>query len=320
MAEKKIKVSVLMPAYNAGDYIQQAIESVLCQTYADFELIIVNDGSTDATSNVISLFKDERIVTINRKHEGIASALNTGLQHATGELIARFDADDICFPDRLETQVSFLNSHPDHVVVGSDAEYILANGDHLFNFKCIGHTHEEIKRCFYFYCPFIHSSVLYRKELVVRAGAYSLHAHSFEDYLLWTRLIKIGKLVNIPEALIKVRFNPSSITIDEKWRGENFRKLKRSIIKSGSITEKEGEKLNSIIQSQDIPKIKEGSYYALCGKKFLTDNYQPARAREQVTKAIRVHPYRLDNYALLIASYFPEKVLRWLHEKSPNRL
>jgi glycosyltransferase involved in cell wall biosynthesis len=314
------KVTVLMPAYNATEYIHQAIESVLCQTYNDFELIIVNDGSSDNTADVIGTFKDKRIAVINQAHKGIAAALNLGLRHAKGELIARFDADDICHPYRIEKQVNFLNNHPDHVLVGSDAEYILASGDHLFDFKCIGHFDEEIKKVFYFYCPFIHSSVLYRKRAVIKAGAYSLHAHSFEDYLLWTQLIKTGRVANIPEALIKVRFNPSSVTIDEKWRGENFRKLRRSIIKRGSISEKEGEKLKGIIKSQDVPKIKEGSYYALCGKKFLTDNYQPSKAREQVTKAIRVHPYRLDNYALLLASYFPERVLRWLHQKSPNRL
>jgi glycosyltransferase involved in cell wall biosynthesis len=321
MADRKLEVSVLMPAYNAGEYIYESITSVLNQTYHDFELVIINDGSTDNTLDVIRSFSDRRIILITyEENKGIAAALNVGLQLAKGAYIARFDADDICFPNRIQQQVNFLNYHPDYVIVGSDAEYIVANGDPLFSFQCLGHSHEEIMKSFYFYCPFIHSSVMYRKEAVIKAGGYSLHAHSFEDYLLWTQLVEAGKLANIPEALIKVRFNPSSVTIDEKWRGENFRKLKRSIIKRGSITVKEGEKLSGIIRSQDVPKIKQGSYYALCGKKFLTDNYQPTKAREQVSKAIRVHPFRLDNYALLLASYFPEKFIRWLHQRSPNRL
>jgi len=123
-----------------------------------------------------------------------------------------------------------------------------------------------------------------------------------------------------PETLIKVRFNPNSVTIDEKWRGDRFRKLKRAIIKKGSITAEEGNELLAIIKSQDVKKIKQGSYHALCGKKFLTDNYQPVKAREHIKEAIRLNPLRLDNYALFIASWLPEKMIRWLHQKKPNRL
>jgi glycosyltransferase involved in cell wall biosynthesis len=315
-----IKVTVLMPVYNSEKYIWQAIHSVINQTFSAFELLIVNDGSTDKTADIIRSFHDRRIVVVNQPNSGVAKALNKGLMHAKGEYIARFDADDICFPDRLAEQVKFLDQHPQHLVVGTDAEYILENGDHLLNFSCLGHTNDKIRQRLYFYCPFIHSGVMYRKEAVIDAGGYSIHAHSFEDYLLWIRLAKVGQLANIPMPLIKVRYNPASVTIDEKWRGVYFRKLKRSVIRRGYITHEEGDKLLSIIKRQEIKKYKEGSYYALCGKKFLTDNYQPARAREQVTKAIKAYPFRLDNYALLIASFFPEKLIQWLHQRSPNRL
>jgi len=314
------RVTVLMPVYNSEKYIWAAIHSVINQTWNDFELLIVNDGSTDGTQEIIKSFVDDRIVLINQENGGVAKALNTGLMHAKGDYIARFDADDICFPDRLEEQVNFLDKHEDYVVVGSDAEYILEDGDHLLDFKCLGHSNEEIRQRLYFYCPFIHSSVMYRKEAVREAGGYSIHAHSFEDYLLWIQLAKAGKLANLPMPLIKVRYNPTSVTIDEKWRGSRFRKLKRAAIRRGFITNGEGDALLEIIGNQEVKKYKEASYYALCGKKFLTDNYHPVKAREQVSKAIKVYPLRLDNYALLIASFFPEKLLRWLHKRSPNRL
>lgn len=131
---------------------------------------------------------------------------------------------------------------------------------------------------------------------------------------------KNGKLANISHPLIKVRFNPASVTIDEKWRGWQFRKLKRAVVKQGFITQVEGDKLLRIINSQQMRKYKEGSYHALCGKKFLTDNYQPAKARKQVIKAVKAYPYRLDSYALLAASFLPEKFIRWLHRQNPNRL
>ena len=252
MKENSAKVTVLMPAYNAEKYIAEAIQSVLQQSFADFKLLIVNDGSTDNTEQIIRSFTDARIHLLNQPHRGIAAALNKGLSKTDSIYIARFDADDICFPERLQQQVSFLDTHLDYVMVGCDAEYVSESGEHLFHFKCIGHTHEEILQKIYSYCPFIHSSVMYRKEAVIKSGGYSLHAHNFEDYFLWIHLKNYGKFYNLPEQLIKVRFNPASVTIDERWRGRFFRKMKRDIISRGSITEEDGAGLLSIIKRQDI--------------------------------------------------------------------
>ena len=314
------KVTVLMPACNAGKYIAEAIHSVLAQSYADFELLVVDDGSSDETPAVVRQFRDPRIRLLEQKKEGISAALNAGLQAARGIYIARFDADDICLPRRLERQVMFLDGHPAYLVVGSDAEYISENGEHLFNFRCTGHTNREIIGNLYRYCPFIHSAVMYRKEAILRTGGYSRHAHNFEDYLLWVQLLKHGKCCNLPEPLIKVRINPSSATIDEKWRGRRFRQLKYAVIQRGAITKEEGDELWSIIQKQNNQKIKEGAYHALCGKKLLADNYRPAKARWHVTKAIHANPFRLDNYLLLSVSFLPAGWIKWLHRISPRKI
>ncbi|MEO5564239.1 MAG: glycosyltransferase [Chitinophagaceae bacterium] len=313
-------VTILMPAYNAAKYIKDAIQSVLVQSFTDFELLIVDDGSVDDTIAVIQSFTDPRIKFIQRSHNGIACALNTGLQEAKGQYIARFDADDICMPGRLEKQVAFLKADPGHVLCGGNAEYISEAGEHLFDFTCAGHAHEEIARQLYVYCPFIHSAVMYRKDAVMAAGGYSPHAHNFEDYLLWIQLSAYGRYANLNEQLIKVRFNPASVTIDEKWRGHRFRQLKKEIINRGSITAKEGTELLAIIQNQDTQKIKEGAYYALCGKKFLINNHQPSKARTYFFKAIYTHPLRLDNYAFYLLSYFPEHLISWLHRKNPGKI
>ena len=309
------RVTVLMPAYNAGKYIEAAVESALDQTFADFELLIVDDGSSDDTVSVIQGFADDRIRLIRQEQGGVSAALNTGLQHARGEYICRFDADDVCFPHRVARQVEFLDANPDYLLVGSDAEYISEDGEHLFNFRCAGHTHEEILDKLYRFCPFIHSAVMYRKYAVLQAGGYSLLAHNFEDYLLWVRLVAVGRYHNLEEALIRVRINPASATIDEKWRGRRFNHLKQQIIRRGSITEKESAELLSIIKKQETRKIKEGAYHALCGKKFLQENYRPARARWHVRRAIYAHPLRLDNYAILAVSFLPPGFIRWLTHK-----
>jgi len=313
-------ITVLMPAYNAGKYIGAAICSVLSQTFADFELLIVNDGSTDNTLEVINTFNDPRIQVISQSNKGVAEALNTGLKHSKATYIARFDADDVCYPHRLERQYYFLKENPDYVLAGSDADYILENDDFLFHFRCFAHTDEEIKRRLYFYCPFVHPTVMYRKDVVDNAGGYPVDAHNFEDYMLWTTIAKDGKFCNLPEPLIKYRLNSHSVTIDERWRGARFRQLKRNAVLSGSITRQEGDEILAIIRNQDVRHIKEGAYHALCGKKFLADNYQPQKARGHIRKAIRARQLRLDNYLLYIVSYLPERVIAWLHKLSPNRL
>jgi glycosyltransferase involved in cell wall biosynthesis len=312
-----VKVTVLMPAYNAAKYVAEAIQSVLSQTFSEFELLIINNGSTDDTVNVINRFNEPRIRLIEERKQGIVFALNKGLQEAKGEFMARFDADDICEPTRLEKQFDFLKNHPDYILCGSDAEYITEIGDHLFYLRCIGHTHEEITRHLYVDCPFIHSSVMYRKEAVLKGGGYPADAHTFEDYLLWVQIAKVGRYHNLPERLIKVRINPASVTIDEKWRGIRFRQLKKKIINQGFVTPIEGEELLTILKGQDNRKIKEGAYYALCGKKFLINNHQPLKARRHLAKAIRIHPLRFDNYAFFVLSYFPGPFIQWLHSKNP---
>jgi len=314
-----VKVTVLMPAWNAEKYISEAIRSVLDQSFTDFELLIIDDGSTDHTVAEINKFNDSRIRLIEMKHLGIAKALNNGLREAKGIYIARFDADDICLPSRLEKQVGFLENSPEYILTGSDAEYISENGEHLFDFYCHGYTSEEIIKRLYVSCPFIHSSVLYRKAEVLGVGGYPEAAHNFEDHLLWRQLIKSGSYRNIPEQLIKVRFNPNSSTIDEKWRGRRFRQLKRRIIHRGYVTEEESRKLSLIIKNQEMERIKKSAYHALCGKKFLINNHHPVKARMQLAKAIQYYPLRFDNYILYLLSFFPAQFIHWLHHKIPGR-
>jgi glycosyltransferase involved in cell wall biosynthesis len=305
-----------MPACNAGKYIAEAVRSVLGQSFMDYELLIVDDGSTDDTLMTLQQFRDPRIKILCKQKEGISAALNAGLKMARGTYIARFDADDICMPRRLERQVLFLDGHPAYLVVGSDAEYISENGEYLFSFCCKGHTHREIIGNLYTHCPVIHSAAMYRKEAIMRAGGYSPYAHNFEDHLLWVQLLKTGRCCNLPEPLIKVRINPRSATIDERWRGRRFRQLKQEILERGAITKEEGVELQDIIVSQDNRKIKEGAYHALCGKKLLAENYRPAKARWHVRRSIYANPFRLDNYVLLTVSFLPAPWIRWLQRNS----
>lgn len=305
---REVKVTVLMPAYNAEAYIAEAIESVLLQSFGDFELLIVNDGSTDGTVEIIRSFNDDRIVLIGQENRGIAAALNTGLKHARAPYIARFDADDICYPDRLEKQYHFIHSNPEYIVVGSSAAYMDASGDYVFTYHPAGKTNSEIKKLPYNICPFIHAAVMYKKEAIISTG-YNIHAHSFEDHLLWQNIRDEGKMYNLPDSLVRVRLNPGSITMDESKRPAAFHAIKNKALREKTIDRASGNQLLAIIRAQDKPRIKEEAYYSLLAKKFLWNNYNPEKARQHMKKAIGIKGFDLKGYLMFAASYLPRNVI-----------
>jgi glycosyltransferase involved in cell wall biosynthesis len=310
------QITVVMPAYNAAKYIASAIDSVLQQSFSNFELLIINDGSTDDTENIIHSFSDERIKLINQPHQGIAAALNLGLLNASASFIARFDADDICYPQRLQKQFDFLHEHPEYVLVGSDVNYADRNGEYLYHYTNTGHTHEEIAVKITAFCPFIHSSVMYKKNIALQAGGYDAKAHTFEDYRLWTKFITQGKVCNLSEPLIMVRLNPESVTVDEKLRGKRFAALKKEMLFQSPVISTEQEKeLQGILHSQDFFDFKKYSYNILLAKKYLWNNYQPAKARENVRQAIFFKPLQITGYGLLAISYLPKPLINKFYSK-----
>jgi glycosyltransferase involved in cell wall biosynthesis len=306
-------VTVLLPVYNAGKYVAAAIESVLQQDFRDFELLIINDGSTDDSPQVIARYDDPRIRVLHQANCGLIETLNRGLQEAKGTYIARFDADDLCFPERLGLQYAFLSAHPEYVLVGSEADYMDEEGNFLFTFRFPQYEHEEILSDGFRHCPFIHASVMYRKEAVIAAGGYDPKAITFEDHLLWRNLSGYGKMKNMRQPLISVRFNPDSVTIDEKWRGRAFLKLKRDSIARGHLTEAEETLLRSILERQNFSAYKQAAYFSMIGKKFLWNQHQPAKARAHFRKAIRVVPGKAEPYLLYLLSFLPGSWIRGLY-------
>lgn len=304
-----------MPAYNAGKYIDEAICSVLNQQFSDFELIVINDGSTDDTEKKVRSFHDPRIRLCNQPHYGIAAALNKGLQMAGAPLVARFDADDLCYPNRLQVQYELMLKNEDIILCGTAVDYIDEEGQFVFSSKPAALVQDQIERLVNKSCPFIHSSVIYRKNFILACGGYNPHAHSFEDHLLWTRVISRGRCMNLREPLIRVRLNQQSITIDEKWRTRAFRSIKKKALASGTISEAEGACLLNILKKQDVSKIREGSYHALLAKKYLWNNFQPGKARTNIRRALAYNPFYTTGYGLWLATWFPEKLVSRLYKQ-----
>ncbi len=298
-----------MPAYNVEKYIKEAVDSVLSQSFTQFELLIVDDGSNDGTADLIRAYSDNRIRLIQQANGGVSAALNTGLKQAKGKYIARFDADDVCYPFRLEKQFQFMEAHPDYVLIGSDADYMCEEGEFLFTNHNVGYSNEEIQERVDVYCPFIHSTVMYKKEVVERLGGYEVLAFTFEDYFLWKKLIKVGKVCNFKTPLIKVRFNASSVTIDEKDRGAEFTRLKKKALATGKISAEEGARMKAGLIGMSKEK-KESSYHRMLAKKYLWNNYQPAKARKHLLISLKIEPIKIQSYLLMMMSFLPEAVIK----------
>ena len=187
--KSKNTLTVLLPTYNAGAYLREAIDSILAQTYTDFEFLIINDGSKDNSEEIIRSYNDQRIKAIHQQNKGLITTLNEGIAMAKGNIIARMDADDVCLPDRLQVQMDFLEKNEDYVLVGSEADVMDKDGNYLMPLIPVGHTYEEIQAKINDKVPFIHPCVTFRKEAVIQAGLYPKNALDFEDHLLWKKLL-----------------------------------------------------------------------------------------------------------------------------------
>jgi glycosyltransferase involved in cell wall biosynthesis len=210
---KQPQISVLMCVYNSEKYLAAAVNSVLNQTFSDFEFIIIDDGSTDQSKSILRQFEkqDSRIQLFSRPNTGVISARNEALRYAKGRYVSVIDSDDIALPEMLVKQLRFLNSHPEYVAVGQrvlmidpdDAPIRIANK--LVNHEDIDNEHMQGQ------ATFPHSGAMIRLNAIQTVGGYREELKSAEDMDLWLRLAEIGKLTNLPEVLLKYRLHLESI-------------------------------------------------------------------------------------------------------------
>lgn len=204
-------VSVLMAAYNGERHIEEAVRSVIGQTYDDWELIVVDDGSQDATREIASSFDDRRIIVHALPgNGGLAAALNYGLGQCRAPLVARFDADDRCHPRRLEKQVLRMNADARLGVLGTGAIVIDAAGVAIGERR--SPTGSEVIDRLRWRDALIHPSVMFRKHIIEAVGGYRVAAGRYEDFDLWLRVASVSELDFIDEALIDYRVHPEQIT------------------------------------------------------------------------------------------------------------
>ena len=224
-------VSVVLSVYNGEKYLDEAIESILNQTYEKFEFIIIDDGSTDGSLEIIKSYNDKRIVLISRENRGLIASLNEGVQTAKGKYIARMDADDIALENRLEEQVTFMEKKLDIGICGTG---VIGFGEEIKEKPwLLSKSDKTIKTELLFSSCFAHPTVMIRRELMVENKLYYdknfLHA---EDFELWTRMAEYTKFANLKLPLLKYRIINNSITREANRDEENRYGVIKSIFES----------------------------------------------------------------------------------------
>lgn len=206
------KVSILLPTHQSGAHLRETLDSIRAQTYQDYELLAVDDASTDQTLEILRQCADPRIRVIQGRNRGLADALNLGISCAQGQYIARIDADDLMVPKRLEKQVRFLDTHPRVIVCGGWQQY--------FGLSTFLHappaSAEQCRANLLFRCDLCHSTLMLRSSSLIDHDLFYDSAFAAEDFELWTRVLDVGDIANLPEVLGYYREDGKSITTTKK--------------------------------------------------------------------------------------------------------
>jgi hypothetical protein len=205
------RISVIFPVYNGSEFLEESLKSVLNQTFHDFEVLVIDDASTDDSAEIAKGFNDPRICVIRHdKNMRLPETLNHGLELARGEFIARMDADDICAPRRFERQVRLLDLHPGIGICGG---WVRLFGGAANSTRKYPVSPDAVEAFRHFNCPFGHPTVMMRRALLVAHGLrYDPRAAAVEDFELWTRLLKVTRGANLPEVLLEYRLHEASVT------------------------------------------------------------------------------------------------------------
>lgn len=207
----KAKISVVMPVWNGAKFLSLALESILAQSFSDFELIAVDDGSDDATGEILLSYADERLRVHRLAHGGIVKALNFGISQARAEWIARQDADDVSLPQRLQRQWEAIQRKPKAVLCFT-GHSLRNEGIESVGSSRLPRTRSFLALRLCYQCPFAHSTALFSREAFSNAGGYLEAERHGEDYALWGRMLESGEFVALPEKLLEFRLHPRSIS------------------------------------------------------------------------------------------------------------
>ena len=290
----KPAASVIFPVYNAGEYLDSAIESILSQTFKNFELLLLNDGSTDDSLSRLEYYagQDSRCKVFTSINRGLVGTLNEGIRLAAGDILFRMDQDDISLPDRFEKQMRYLAEHPECVLVGSrvllidpDGMPIMEMGDRM--------KHEDIDEGLSWGGAFIfHPAVAMRKSAVQQIGGYRAEYEYADDLDLFLRMAEVGRLANLPDVLVRYRQHTSSMSY--AGRDRQF----KSILAATADARRR--------RNQDADVVPDGMWSAKAAVSTISDVHRKwawwalasgnlATARKYALKALLKNPFNFEN-------------------------
>ena len=205
------RISILMPVWNGEQFLTAAVDSLLAQTFTDFELLVIDDGSTDRTPEILRAYADPRLRVLRLEHAGIVVALNHGLSQAKAEWIARLDADDISLPDRLEHQWRVVNRKPGTVLCHTDVTFFGDGAAPAARPRLPrSRSFTALRLCYQ--SPIVHSTVLFKKSAALAVGGYLPEERHAEDFSLWGRLLEQGEFIGLPGRALKLRLHSQSVS------------------------------------------------------------------------------------------------------------
>ena len=231
-------VSVIMPAYNSEKYIDEAIDSILVQTYREMELLVIDDGSSDSTWSELLKYNDKRIRPIkNNRNKGIAYTTNLGISESGGKYIALMDDDDIAFPERIALQVEYMESHPEIDILGGRSVDIDGNGNVISEFAVPHYNPKYIKAMLLIQCvDFRNGTAMIKKDFLNRTGLkYKDEYLGMQDYRFYMEASKNGKISTIPDFLLKWRLHGQNETVRQMNENSNNRAAKYREIQKDSL-------------------------------------------------------------------------------------
>jgi len=307
------EISVVMSVYNGEKYLCEAIDSILNQTFKDFEFIIIDDGSTDNTTQILCSYDDSRIKLLAQNNMGLAKSLNRGIREARGKYIARMDADDISHPDRLRQQVKFMDNHPECVALGTQTTVMRENGIKIYvsQFPLDDQT---LKAGLPAKCPFFHGSVMFCRDEAIYCGGYP-ELYCSQDVVFWNKISKRGEFRNLPSALYFYRIVQGQITM-YSWRtSRRLTEITSRMAKSDSLNKNDIELVASLCKKENRIS-REANYYRNIGKRYLEYTDDLKNARRFLFKAVFKAPLMWNAWFNLLLCFLPQdKVRVWKNRK-----
>ena len=300
------KISVIMSVYNSQKFIVKAIESVFKQTYQDFELLLIDDASTDNSFLILKKyakkFPNKVILLKNRKKIGLTKSLIKLIKHSKGAYIARLDSDDYCHKDRFKTQINWLLKKKDNVLIGSSG-YMVDENDKIISKINLDHLLDnKLKKKLIFKNYFLHSSTMFRKSYYYKVGGYNPFFKYTQDYELWSKLSKVGHIKNLKKELIYLRQHRNSVTSKYKTEQALYAFLISCINRNGKNLNFKSKNLISEIKKLK-KKTDQTHFDSLC---FLYSEYLPAKLSKSLTDL----DYSLIKYLLKDKKFFMRKIIK----------